>query len=224
MTISEQARQQRLRLTYRKGEALKYVGHLDFVRAWERALRRSGVPLAYSEGFNPQPKLQFASALPVGATGRQELADVVLAEAMAPADFVAQVRPHLPHGLELLAAEEALLKAKALQSLLRASEWQVDVQSDLTAQALSERIAGLLAAAALPMSRQRKGKSAVVDLRPLVLDLTYVGQPQPGWHRLQMTLRNESAASARPEQVLAALDLAGLPARMERVQCLFAET
>ncbi|MCS6844191.1 MAG: TIGR03936 family radical SAM-associated protein [Caldilineales bacterium] len=214
---------QRLRITYRKGEALKYVGHLDFVRAWERSLRRARVPLAYSESFNPQPRLQFAAALPLGATGRAELMDVWLTQPMEPTQFVALVQPHLPAGLEIVAAAEVPLKAKGLQSLLRAGCWQVDVESDLDANALAGRVADFLAATSVPASRQRKGQAVAVDLRPLVLELAYAGQPQPGWHRLLMTLASHEAATARPEQVLAVLGLQGATARAERLQCLFAE-
>lgn len=214
---------QRLRITYRKGEALKYVGHLDFVRAWERSLRRARVPLAYSESYNPQPRLQFAAALPLGATGRAELVDVWLTQPMAPEQFVALVQPHLPAGLEIVAAAEVPLKAKALQSLLRASRWQVDVESDLPAEAVAGRVADFLAAASVPTSRQRKGQAVPVDLRPLVLELVYAGQPQLGWHRLLMTLVTHEAATARPEQVLATLGLEGSTVRAERLQCLFAE-
>ncbi|MCB0240184.1 MAG: TIGR03936 family radical SAM-associated protein, partial [Anaerolineae bacterium] len=76
---------QRLRVTYSHQGPLRYVGHLDVVRTWERALRRAEVPLAYSEGFNPQAKLQFASGLPLGTTGRAEIMDVLLTEVTDPA-------------------------------------------------------------------------------------------------------------------------------------------
>lgn len=214
---------QRLRLTFRKGEAVKYVGHLDMVRAWERALRRSGLPLAYSEGFNPQAKLQFASALPVGATGRQELVDVILEEAMACEDFLAAVKPQLPAGLELLAAQPAPLKGKALQGRLRGSIWQIDVQTEQPDHETAGRIAWLLEQEDLPASRERKGRTLTYDLRPLVLDLSWCGQPEPGWQRLLMTLRSEPGATGRPDAVLAALGLAGRPFRMERTECIFAD-
>lgn len=214
--------QQRLRLTFRKGEAIKYVGHLDLARTWERALRRAGVPLAYSRGFNPQPKVQFASALPLGATGRQELMDVILTSPMAPKDFLEAVRPQLPAGLELLAVEEVPLKGKALQALLRATQWQVDVEAHEPAAEVARRVDHLLAQPEIPASRQRKGRTIQYDLRPLILDLRYEGQPRAGWHRLAMTLRSEPGATGRPDAVLKALGLDNRLAHMERLRCLFA--
>jgi radical SAM-linked protein len=213
---------QRLRITFSQSGALRYVGHLDVVRTWERGLRRAGVPLAYSAGFNPGPRLYFASGLPLGATGRAEIADVLLTEAMAPDAFLAAVAPHLPAGLALTQAEEAPLKTPALQGLLRASVWQVDVQSDQAPAALAGRIDALLAQEAIPAHKRRKGRDASYDLRPLVLDLGYAGQPEPGWHRLHMTLRSEPSATGRADAVLAAMGLGDAVARIERVQLVFA--
>lgn len=213
------AQTQRLRLTYSKGEALRYVGHLDFVRAWERVLRRAGVPLAYSEGFNPQPKLQFASALPLGATGTHELLDVILSEPMAPGAFLEQVRPQLPAGLDLLASTEVPLKTAALQARMLSSTWQIDVASDLGGDDLAHRIEELLARDSIPRSRQRKGRPALYDLRPLILALRYEGQPGAGWHRLLLQVRSAPSATGRPDEVLAALGLDEYPARMQRVAC-----
>jgi radical SAM-linked protein len=212
---------QRLRVTFSQTGALRYVGHLDVVRTWERGLRRAGVPLAYSGGFNPGPRLYFASGLPLGTTGRAEIVDVLLTEAVAPDVFLAAVGPHLPAGLALIRAEEAPLKTPALQGLLRASVWQVDVQSDEAPAALAGRIDALLAQEAIPAHKRRKGRDASYDLRPLVLDLSYASQPEPGWHRIAMTLRSEPSATGRADAILAALDLGEAVARIERVQLIF---
>lgn len=212
---------QRLRVTFSQDGALRYVGHLDMVRTWERALRRAGVPLAYSAGFNPGPRLYFASGLPLGATGRAEIVDVLLTEVMARDGFLAAVGPHLPAGLALIRAEEEPLKTPALQGLLRASVWQVDVQSDETPAALASRIDALLAQETIPAHKRRKGRDAGYDLRPLVLELSYAGQPEPGWHRLAMILRSEPSATGRADAVLAALGLAEAVARIERMHPVF---
>ncbi len=198
---------QRLRLIFSQQGVLRYVGHLDLVRSWERALRRAGVPLAYSEGFNPQPRVFFAAALPLGATGQRELVDVILTEPMAPDAFLAKVNPQLPVGLTLIDASEAPLKTPALQSLMRASAWQVEVEHDDSRQALAQRIDAFLAEEVVASSRTRKGQALTYDLRALVLALHYEGQPEPGWHRLTMVLRSEPNATGRPDAVLRALGL-----------------
>jgi radical SAM-linked protein len=213
---------QRLRITFSQTGALRYVGHLDMVRTWERGLRRAGIPLAYSGGFHPGPRFYFASGLPLGATGRAEIVDVLLTGAMAPEAFLAAVGPHLPVGLALIRAEEAPLKTPALQGLLRAGVWQVDVQSDEAPAELSGRVDALLAGEAALTSKRRKGRQVEYDLRPLVLAITYQGQPEPGWHRLSMALRSEPSATGRADAVLAALGLVEAVARIERVQLIFA--
>jgi radical SAM-linked protein len=215
-------RQQRLRVTYRQDDVFRYVGHLDLVRTWERALRRAGVPLAYSEGFNPQAKLQFASALPLGATSREEIVDVMLTDAVETQAFWEQVTAQLPAGLSLVRIEEAPLKTKALQGLLRTTEWQADVQTSIPPAELSRRVDTLLASETWPSSRQRKGRVRHYDLRPLVLALRYEGPVSGEWQRLAMTLRSEPAATGRPDAVLEALDLGDLSARIERIRQHFA--
>jgi radical SAM-linked protein len=212
---------QRQRVTFSQTGALRYVGHLDMVRTWERALRRAGVPLAYSGGFNPGPRLYFASGLPLGATGRAELVDVLLTEALAPDRFVAMVQPHLPPGLTLARAEEAPLKTPALQAVLLASVWQVDVQCDDSAAELSGRVQALLAQHEVMTQKRRKGRQVGYDLRPLLLALRYEGQPEPGWRRLGMTLRSEPSATGRADAVLAALGFGDCVARIERVRLVF---
>lgn len=218
---AEAAAVQRLRITFSQEGALRYVGHLDMVRTWERGLRRAGAPLAYSAGFHPGPRLYFASGLPLGAAGRAEIVDVLLTEAMTPEAFLAQVAPHLPPGLTLLHAQEAPLKTPALQAVLLASDWQVEVQSDATPAALSARIAALLAQDETPARRMRKGRAKAYDLRPLVLALSYQDQPEPGWHRVLMTLRSAPSATGRADAVLAALGLEGNAVRIERVRLIF---
>src|SRR3712207_8065167 len=89
---------QRLRVTFARGDLLRYITHLDLMRAWERALKRAGLPLAYSEGFTRHPQLQLAAPLPVGATAEGELMDVFLAEPLPPATFAARLEPQTPPG------------------------------------------------------------------------------------------------------------------------------
>jgi radical SAM-linked protein len=213
---------QRLRITFSQTGALRYVGHLDMVRTWERGLRRAGVALAYSGGFNPGPRLYFASGLPLGATGRAEIVDVLLSQAMQPAAFQAAIGAQLPAGLTVLHVEEAPLKAPALQAVLLASLWQIDVESDLSPEQLADRVQTLLAQPTIPAQKRRKGQQKSYDLRPLILTIRYDGQPEPGWHRLSVTLRSEPSATGRADAVLEALGLGEALARIERMQMSFA--
>ena len=103
---------QRMRVTFATADTVKYVGHLDMHRAWERAIRRAGLPLAYTQGFNPQARLQSAAALPVGFTGQGEVADVFLNEALEPAEFLSRLTAALPPGIRPLRAEPWRAKSR----------------------------------------------------------------------------------------------------------------
>src|SRR5574339_572466 len=90
---------QRLRIRYTRDETLKYIGHLDMARTWQRIARRANLPLAYSEGFNPPPRMSFAAALPVGCTSDHEELDLVLSPPLAIAEVQAQLDRALPLGM-----------------------------------------------------------------------------------------------------------------------------
>ncbi len=199
---------QRLRITFAQGEEIKYISHLDLMRLWERTLRRARLPLAYSHGFNPRPKIAVAAPLPVGFTSRGEVMDVVLERHISPYNFAKGLALHLPPGLEVLSVEEVYPKLPSLQSQVRAAEYRVTVswdglQEEMEEKLLAEQVRQLLVAEQLP--RQRRGKD--YDLRPLIEDLRVEGKEADGWV-LGMRLRAGSQGTGRPDEVLDALGLA----------------
>jgi len=208
----------RLRVTFQKSEALRYTGHLDLHRAWERMLRRAGLPLAYSLGFHPQPRIQQACALPLGFTSREELIDIWLEQAAPVSDLEASLRRAAPPGLEILHVECVDLRAPALQTQVRAADYEACLLDPLPETSLQPRIDELLAAEALP--RERRGKT--YDLRPLIHELVLLPREEnQELTRLQMRLSAREGATGRPEEVLAALDLDPLHTRIERIKLLF---
>jgi len=212
--------QQRWRVTFAKGPQLKYISHLDLALAWERALRRAGVPLAYSQGFNPQARLQLASGLPLGYTSAAEILDIILDEPLGLTDFVARLRPALPLGLAVTAVEEVDLKSPALQSALRQAEYRVNVETPLPAGELAGRIAALLAADRLEQQRVRKQRTETFDLRPLVGDIRLETVAE-GQAVFWMRLSAGNQGNVRPEAVLTALGLGEAYAQVERTKLLF---
>ncbi|GAB4423473.1 MAG: TIGR03936 family radical SAM-associated protein [Anaerolineae bacterium] len=213
---------QRLRLTFAKKRAVKYIAHLDLALAWERALRRAQLPLAYSQGFNPRPKMQFASGLPLGTTGSAEILDIVLNEPVDPAAALDQIRPKLPEGIGLSAVEEVPLKAPTLQNLLREAEYRVTVETDTPPDELERRIAALLAADEIIQQRQRKKRLESVNLRPWLHRLA-IEQVDNGDVSLFMRLTAGQHGNLRPEAVLEALGLAECWADIERTRLIFEE-
>ena len=204
---NDETPKQRLRVTYAKGEALKYISHLDLARTWERAFRRARLPVAYSQGFNPRPRFQMASALPVGVTGRSELLDLWLAEPLLSKEVVARLRPVVPRGLEVLSADEVDLKAPALQAQMRAADYRATIHTAEPAEAIERRIQALLASAAIPRRRQQKGNWQTYNLRPLIQSARVEAMPE-GTILLALRLEASPQGAGRPEEVLDALGLA----------------
>jgi radical SAM-linked protein len=198
---------------------MKYTSHLDLARAWERSLRRAGVPLAYSGGFNPRPKLQLAAALPVGHTGGAEWLDVWLEEPTSVRDFTTALVPVLPDGLMVSQVRQVELKEPALQTQVVSAEYRVTVEwrpepvegRDDPAERVEARVERVLAATELP--QERRGRR--YDLRPLIERL-WLEQAGGGKVVLGMQLAARAGATARPEAVLEALGMGGAFARYHR--------
>jgi len=201
----------RLRITFSKDGCMKYTSHLDLARAWERSLRRAGVPLAYSHGFNPRPKLQLAAALPLGHTSEAEILDAWLEKLMPVQDFVRVLMPVLPDGLTVSQVHQVPLREPALQTRIVSAEYRVTVEWVERKEQIEARIARLLAATELP--HERRGRE--YDLRPMVERLRLEGVGE-GEAMLEMQLAAREGATARPEAVLDVLGVGETHARYHR--------
>ena len=206
---------QRLRLTFARDESARYITHLDVMRMWERVLKRARLPLAYSEGFTPRPKIAIAAPLAVGMTSECELLEITLVERLPLRDVLESLPPQLPIGLRLLDVQEVALGLPSLQSMVRAASYLVDVPDHRDADAWAAAIAALLAKDSIPWQHMRGDDLREYDLRPLVIDLALV-TADAGTATLRMHLRNDSAGSGRAEQVTRALGATEDPARIHR--------
>lgn len=213
----------RVRVVYERQEALRYVSHLDMQTVWERMLRRAGVSLAYSQGFNPRPRLHLASALPLGFLSRCEIADFWVdgpPGSLAP-DVEAlqqQMRATAPPGLNIQRVELVPLSLPALQTLVQSTEYGAVPLDPLDAQMLASAVEELLRAESLP--RERRGKP--YDLRPLIegMSVRSTDQERP---LIFMRLAAREGATGRPEEVLDALGLDQAAFRVERLALILAE-
>ena len=115
----------RIRITFSKQGPLRYTGHLDLHKLWERAARRAELPLAYSQGFHPQPKMNLASALPLGFSSRCEVLDMRLEHAIALEGLSERLNNTLPAGLQVLNVEQVEERAPALQTQVVSAEYEV---------------------------------------------------------------------------------------------------
>ncbi len=212
----EKERKQRLRITFAKGEEVKYISHLDLMRLWERALRRANIPLLYSKGYNPRPKISIAAPLAVGFTGRRELMDLILERPISPLDFATSVRKQLPSGITLSEVEEVYAALPSLQSQVRSAQYHVIVEAREPAEEIQDQLSALLSSARLP--RERRGKK--YDLRPLIQKL-WLEEKGEEEYVLGMRLRTGEHGTGRPDEVLAELGLAELVKAIERTQIYF---
>jgi radical SAM-linked protein len=216
------AKLQRLRVTYARGDPQRYVSHLDMMRFWERALRRAHVPVSYSEGFTPHAQMTLGAPLSVGMTSRGELMEVFLAEGWALERFREAVQEQLPAGVHILTVVEVPAAEPSIQSLLRSADYEYSLRADAPLNAIQERVLAFLGADSFPWEHKREKEIRRYDLRPLVIELRLdVVEPTPVLHA---RLRAEEGATARPDQVAAALDITNCVERTERAALLLAPT
>jgi radical SAM-linked protein len=208
----------RLRITFGKQGPLRYTGHLDLHRIWERAARRADLPLAYSQGFHPQPKLNLASALPLGFSSRCEILDMRLSTDIPLEGLKERIQSAVPSGLQVMDVQTVDEKLPALQTLVERADYEASLTEPIEPDDLARRVSALLQESTLP--RERRGKT--YDLRPLVQDLTVATGPQ-GEPCLHMRLSAREGATGRPEEVLDQLGIPAETARIERVRLIFAE-
>lgn len=155
---------------FEKGEAVRFVSHLDIQRTFQRAFRRANVPLAYSQGFNPHPQLSFATALSLGYTSEAEWFDIKLAEDMSPEAFQAAVNATLPTGFRILEASAAENGLPALTALMAAAEYEIRFfpEDAVSIEALETAFAKL-DSKPIFVEKRTKGGMKTIDIRPMIL-------------------------------------------------------
>jgi len=213
---------QRIRIYYAKTQALRYTGNLDVHKIWERTLRRAKLPLAYSQGFHPQPKLNQACPLPLGMLSRAEIIDIWLDPDLPLEHVAAQLAKNIQPGFEIDRLENVDLHEPALQTRVAAARFHVTLltlpgENQLPLTEVWEKVTSLLAAESLP--RERRDKP--YDLRPFIQHLEIIGSDEKGQTVLSMLLSATAGASGRPEEVLSAMGFDPLSARIERVELVF---
>lgn len=162
---------QRLHLTFGKFDALKYTGNLDTAKLWERVLRRANLPILYSEGFNPHPRIALATALPLGISSECEIVDVALKERITLEGVIERLMSVSPPGLRIYSISEVPVRSPALPTLVRSAEYRLRFEDGISREVLQERIHAFMSATTVDTQRERKGKSVTVNLRPLVFGL-----------------------------------------------------
>lgn len=208
---------QKMRIRYAKRGPLRFSSHRDFQRALERALRRARVPMAYSAGFSPHPKVSYANAAPTGAASEAEYVEIGLVRMCDPEALRAELDDALPPGLDIIDVVEA--RSSDLVARLQASRWRIEVPG-AAPEELAAAWGRVWDAEALPVQRMMKQGLRTLDLRPALVSGAVDDAGALG-AVLEVTVANVTP-TVRPEELLVALrEVGGLgigdPARSTRL-------
>jgi radical SAM-linked protein len=213
MSRTNLMKNQRYRIEFSKTEAMRFTGHLDLILTWERTFRRAGLPLAYSEGFNPRPVINLASPLPLGFTSSAELGDFWLSENVPLQELQAALSSALPPGLILNEIREIPeVFGSKLPGLVNSSTYIG--QLDFYDPGLAKKIEMFLDSTEFRRTNKR-GKE--YDLRPLVLDLKILEDDPPN-QLIEIKLVTQPNQTGRPDEVLLALEVPPSRAKITRTR------
>jgi len=189
----------RMLAVFEKGERIRHIGHLDIQRSVQRGLRRSGLPVAYSNGFNPHILITFASALSTGACGKREIMDVTMAEEVSEEEFMEKMNRAMPPEIKLKEARAIEQKHPALMACLCAAEYDLLIRDSDTATKLIAAIPQILSKENVYALRKTKTSLKECDIRPLIYTLNGEGQ-----HIFATLVLNEKEA-CKPGMLIEAL-------------------
>ena len=205
---------QRIRISYQKGPELQYTGNLDMHKVWERTFRRATLPLAYSQGFHPQPKIQQAAPLPLGFTSLSEMLDVWLDTYEDLESINEKLINTAQPGIKVNQIQGIPVSSEALPTMVLAVEYQIYFDDSPAVTELESKVKNFLARETI--ERERRCKK--YDLQPLVEELIVEEKPQVSLH---MRLTSLPSATGRPEEVLEELAIDPFTVDIERTDLIF---
>lgn len=207
----------RMVVKYAKQDRVKYISHLDLMRTLHRALRRAGIPVAFSQGYNPQPRVAFAPPLPVGMTSQGEYMDVMLASEMSPQEFCQGMNSVLPKGIAILKAVAIDESLPSLMSMIERALYCISLKAP--GLCIEGVLKDFLAQPDITITKSGKKGERLVNIRPMIHRLDIVGQEE-GKVIMEAMLSAGSKESLNPEQMIRSfLEFAGI----EGDSCCFAD-
>jgi len=189
----------RIRMVFRKTGDLRFLGHLEMARVSERACRRAAIPVAFSGGYSPKPRITFALSLPAGAEAWGEWMDLELSETVSAVEILERMNRHLPEGLSILRAWKVPVEGGGLDCRVRYMTYKATFSAAI--EGLGKLVQNLAERDSIPFLRLRKGKEKEVDLKRYLLSITSEAERSVTF---RLALKAEDG-SARPMEVLQAL-------------------
>ena len=210
---------ERIRITFEKTGAMRYTSHLDLQKVWIRALLRAKLPLAYTQGFHPTPKVAYAWPIPLGWGTQGELMDIWLddpdgKEADAET-FICDVNRSMPAGLKILGIEKLPYSDPALTIIIQSAVYLITFPDSIGQEDLNEKMAALMLQETI--ERERRGK--IYDMKPLIEGWEVVPDTDGGASlKVQMAARD--SAMGRPDELAAALGYDPFAVNIVRIRYL----
>ncbi|MDD2522210.1 MAG: TIGR03936 family radical SAM-associated protein [Anaerolineaceae bacterium] len=199
----------RIRVRYSKVGNLRFIGHLDTQRLFERALRRSGLPLRYTQGFKKHIRLNLASALPLGFISTAELLDFWLGEPIEEQEIWQRLQSALPLEIRINDLKQVENVLPSLQASLLSSEYKITLPKLVTSEQFQQKLEQLLAQPGIPISRRDK----TIDYKPLILGYSISTEESV----VNLRLSSTPTGNARPDDLLQLLGIDPANCMIERV-------
>ncbi len=209
----------RFRIQYNKESPLQYIGNLDLHKVWERYLRRAHIPVAYSQGFHPQPKIQQAAPLPLGFLSQNDLIDVwVEPDTWTENVFLTHLQATQQPGIQILSVSSVPLNSPSLPTLIQSSLYRVILLDPVNLSELNYRLSLLVARDSIIRSRRNK----TYDLRPLIEKIELIPL-QEDCVAFEMQLSAREGATGRPEEIISEMGIDPYAARYIRTGFIMRE-
>lgn len=193
---------QRYRVWFAKGERVRYISHLDVLRYWERAIRRANLPLTYSQGFTPHPKLAFAGPLPLGFISEAEVMDVTLDDRISIEEFRLRISGEATDDFTVSHVEEVAMTTPSPQALVLWADYRVDLPGIPGDDAIA-RVVTFMALDEFTWTEERRERERTYDLRGAIATLSAASID--GGARIAMRVRTDADLTVRPEHVVEAI-------------------
>ncbi len=195
----------KIQYQFKRTKRLRFLSHLDQQRLFQRAFRRADIPVEYSQGFNPHPRMSFALAMSVGLTSDGEYGEVIVSEDIDVDKFISSMNRALPNGLEIISAMVCPAEVESLSASLRKSIYwlEIDLAPGIEIEKATKAIESFLALPQiLIQKRNKKGKFVEKDIRPFIESLVIIEDDEKERLNLKMTLRYIDQQSVKPEHII----------------------
>ncbi|MFA4858918.1 MAG: TIGR03936 family radical SAM-associated protein [Candidatus Margulisiibacteriota bacterium] len=212
---------QKLKLTYQKTGPAKYLSHLDWMQVLERALRRTSLPIKYSEGYNPRMRIEYGPPLPIGVDGTEEVLIIEIDGWANPNRVREELAGNFPEGIEIAKIEIANPKAASLDSSAQASDYLFELKPE-DAEKIKSGLATLLQQTEISIDKKSKAGIQKTNVRPMIFALELIEAEKAGssnTRQLRASLQTSNHGTLRPRELCEILKIE--PVKIVRNKILF---